>query len=82
MTVEGLNENMNIFLLDDKGKHVPDGKMPNGRVKNKSVAKTKFSMLHDALPILFNAANNVLLRDAKRRMSLNLPNVDVSDFES
>lgn len=81
MTVEELNENMNIFLLDDKGKHVPDGKMPNGRTKNKSVAKTKFSMLHDALPILFNAANNVLLRDAKRRMSLNLPNVDVSDFD-
>lgn len=81
MTVEELNENMNIFLLDDKGKHVPNGKMPNGRVKNKSVAKTKFSMLHDALPILFNAANNVLLRDAKRRMSLNLPNVDVSDFD-
>lgn len=81
MTLEELNEVMNIFLLDDKGKPVPDRKMPNGRTVNKSVAKTKFSMLHDALPALFNAANNVLLRDAKRRMSLNLPNVEVNDFD-
>lgn len=81
MTVEELNEVMNIFLRDEKGKPVPDGKAPNGRTIHKSVAKTKFAMLHDALPVLFNAANNVLLRDAKRRMSLNLPNVDVSDFD-